>query len=135
MKLKKNKLKVRALGHQGDVCIFEVSDFPEDREAADQQTTNAILAYGEASGHAHQFTDVATQTVFRSKGDQFKKQLFIEPKAPKLTLVHGRARDFEGKEADHDYHNPLTLPGDRKYMTGIVEETDWISRTIRQVID
>lgn len=107
-----------------------ITNFPSDLYQ-DDQCKNAILAYGEASGHAHQFTHPEDAVVYRSK--KYAKVLFLDVKK-RTTVEHGRARDFKGKEADHDYHNPVWLdPG--KYVTGIVEETDWISKQIRRVID
>ncbi len=97
----------------------------------DAQCENAILAYGEASGHAHQFVNQEDVTVFKSK--KFAKVLFLDVKK-RTAIEHGRARDFIGREADHNYHAPVYLdPG--KYVTGIVEETDWITKTTRKVID
>lgn len=97
----------------------------------DAQCKNAILAYGEASGHAHQFVNPDDVQVFRSK--KHAKVLFLDVKK-RTKIEHGLARDFVGREADHDYHSPVWLdPG--QYVTGIVEETDWLTKTIRQVVD
>lgn len=117
------------IGHQGDVCFYKIDDLPKDL-IKDKQTENAILAYGEASGHAHQFDNLEDVEVFKSEKDNL-----IYLKVNKKTSVsHGRARDFVGKEADHDYHNLIWLdPG--LYSTGIVEETDWLSKTVRRVVD
>lgn len=123
---------MKLLGHQGDVCIFESSDWPDDLYQ-DAQAKNAILAYGELSGHAHQFSDPSPEKVVVMKSKSNPKLIYIHVKEPS-ELVHGRARDFVGKEADHDYHNIIALaPG--KYVTGIVEETDWITRNTRRVAD
>lgn len=121
---------MKLLGHQGDVCIFESSDWPKDLYK-DDQVKNAILAYGELSGHAHQFEDLDSVDVWKS--EENPNLIYIHVKKPS-NLVHGRARDFTGKEADHDYHKPVMLqPG--KYVTGIVEETDWVAGSIKRVID
>lgn len=134
-------MELKYLGHQGDVVIMELLDeagFPAGEQSRDTQTQNGILAYGELSGHAHQFTDLEAVDVFRIKDEagtgKFDKLLFIQP-LKDATLVHGRARDFVGKEADHDYHKALTLRTGRRYVTGIVEETDWLTRTIKRVVD
>lgn len=97
----------------------------------DDQAKNAILAYGELTGHAHQFTNLDDVTVFKHRKNA--KILVLDVKK-RAELSHGRARDFKGKEADHDYHKPVFLdPG--RYVTGIVEETDWISKQMRRVRD
>lgn len=128
----KNELgNVKLVGHQGDVCIFEVDNFPTDL-VQDEQSKNAILAYGELSGHAHQFDDVNSVVV--SKSNKYKDVMFIQP-LKDATLSHARARDFVGREADHDYHKPIQLKEGKRYITGIVEETDWIAKTIRKVVD
>jgi hypothetical protein len=49
-------------------------------------------------------------------------------------LEHGLIKGFKGNEADKDYHSMLTLK-EGNYITGIVEETDWLTRTVRRVID
>lgn len=117
------------IGHQGDVCFFKVDKLPTNL-MEDRQTKNAILAYGEASGHAHQFDDPRSVEVFKEPGTNL---IYIHVKNP-ATVSHGRARDFAGTEADHDYHNVIHLsPG--LYATGIVEETDWLTKTTRKVVD
>lgn len=117
------------IGHQGDVCFFKIDRLPPDL-VEDKQTKNAILAYGEASGHAHQFDDLAAVKAFKCP----KSNLIYLDVKKRASISHGRARDFVGREADHDYHKPVYLdPG--LYAAGVVEETDWISKTIRKVVD
>ena len=119
---------MKLLGHQGDIVIFGIEILPKNL-IEDAQTKAGILARGEASGHAHQLDDLDNGQVFKGNNGL----LYVDVKRT-LKIVHGRARDFTGKEGDHDYHNPVTLdPG--LYSIGIVEETDWISKTIRKVID
>lgn len=117
------------IGHQGDVCFFKVEKLPKGL-IEDRQTKNAILAYGEASGHAHQFDDIDSVSVYKEPGTNL---IYLDVKR-RASISHGRARDFVGREADHDYHNLVHLdPG--LYSTGIVEETDWLTKTIRKVVD
>lgn len=124
---------MKLLGHQGDVCIFRVDELPTEGLLVDKQGENGILAYGEASGHAHQFDVLERVEVYKSEKPELQGLRLIRVKDT-VKLVHGRARDFVGKEADHDYHNPIELPPGN-YVTGIVQETDWLTRTIRKVID
>lgn len=120
---------MQLLGHQGDVCFYKVDAIPAG-VIEDKQTTLGILAYGELSGHAHQFDDLESVSVMK---DPKSNLIYIDVKK-RVSVSHGRARDFVGKEADHDYHNVIWLdPG--LYATGIVEETDWLTKTIRRVAD
>lgn len=123
---------VRVVGHQGDVVIMEVDSFPEGDRLKDKQCENAILAYGEATGHAHQFETLEDVEVFKMPA--YPNLMFIDPKR-EARLMHGKARDFIGTEADHDYHNVIVLDPNKKYISGIVEETDWINKVTRQVVD
>jgi hypothetical protein len=120
---------MKLLGYQGDVCFYAVKDLPAGL-IQDKQTANAILAYGEASGHAHQFDELDAVEVFK---DPKTNLIYLNVKR-RASVSHGRARDFVGRESDHDYHNVIFLePG--LYAAGIVEETDWLSKTIRRVVD
>lgn len=126
-------MKLEYKGHQGDVQIFEVvSELPDGKRFQDELTKNNQLALGELSGHNHYFDDSSAVDLYKVEGyDQFT---FIETKKD-ATLIHGLIKGFKGKEADKDYHNEIVLPGNRKYVTSIVEETDWITGQIRRVID
>lgn len=126
--------KVKVVGHQGDLVIMEVDVLPETDLFQDEQCKDGILAFGEGSGHAHQLEYAETAEVYKSKNPAYDGLMFLKPKT-NLKLVHGRARGFEGVEEDNDYHNTIVLDPSKKYITGIVEETDWVSRTIRRVID
>lgn len=120
---------MQLIGFQGDCVFFSVDKLPKGL-IQDKQTKNAILAYGELSGHAHQFDDLEAVEAFK---DPKNSLVYLNVKR-RSAVSHGRARDFVGKEADHDYHNVIWLdPG--LYVTGIVEETDWLSKTIRRVVD
>jgi hypothetical protein len=120
---------MKLIGHQGDVCFFKVEALPQGL-VQDKQTDNAILAYGEGSGHAHQLDDLDAVQVWKEPGTN----LIYLNVLRQTSVSHGRARDFVGREADHDYHKSVTLdPG--LYAAGIIEETDWISKTIRRVVD
>jgi CBS-domain-containing membrane protein len=117
------------IGHQGDVCFYSVKKLPKEL-VQDQQTKLGIFAYGEFSGHAHQLVELDAAEVFK---DPESNLIYLKVNR-RVGIAHGRARDFVGKEADHDYHHVVSLdPG--LYSTGIVEETDWLTKTIRRVVD
>lgn len=125
--------KMEMIGHQGDLVIFSIDDIPEGTKVVDKQCEDKTLAYGELSGHAHQFEANAAVEVFKIPGE-YDGLIFVQPKVDTV-LRHGRDRNFKGKEADLEYHSELLLKGGQNYVTGIVEETDWLTRTVRRVID
>lgn len=125
---------VTCVGHQGDVCIFEIDEFPSGDRAQDDLTKKGQLALGELSGHNHYFEDTTVVDLFKIEDARFTGLTFIQTKKP-AKLIHGLIKGWTGKEADQDYHSEVILEEDKKYMTGIVEETDWATRTVRRVID
>lgn len=125
---------VKCIGHQGDVAIFEIDDFPEGERYQDDLTKKGQLALGELSGHNHAFEDTTAVNLFKVKDPRFQGLTFIETKKP-AKLVHGLIKGWKGKEADQDYHSEVTFTEGKKFATGIVEETDWMTRSIRKVID
>lgn len=124
--------KVELAGHQGDVVIFKVDAFPKGERKQDELTTKGQLALGELSGHNHCFDNTSAVDLF--KLDKFPGLTFIEAKK-NAVLRHGLIKGFKGKEADQDYHSEITLREGEKYITGIVEETDWLTKTVRRVVD
>lgn len=127
--------KVEYKGHQGDVAIFEVDEFPQGTRIQDELTQRHQLALGELSGHNHYFPEGSEAVdLFKMEGEEFKGLSFFETKK-EAELVHGRIIGFKGKEADQDYHNSMFLKPGKKYVTGIIPETDWVTKTIRKVID
>lgn len=127
-------MKVKLLGHQGDVAIYEVDEFPAGKRIKDEQVKEATLAYGEVTGHAHYFETPEVVDLFKVDKSEFNGVCFFEVSV-ECKLIHGRAKNFGGIEPDQDYHNKVVFLPNRKYMTGIFQETDWISKRIRQVID
>lgn len=126
--------KVKMCGHQGDVVIFQIDEFPTGKRYQDALTKNSQLALGELSGHNHAFADPEAVDLFKIEGKEFEGLSFFQTNKP-ATLVHGLIKGFKGKEADKDYHSEITLKENQKYVTGIVVETDWLTKTIRRVID
>lgn len=125
--------KVELAGHQGDVVIFKVDKFPEGVRMQDDLTKNHQLALGELSGHNHYFAEPELVDLFKIEGKEFEGLSFFQVDKP-TNLVHGLIKGFKGIEPDKDYHSEITLK-EGKYITGIVEETDWLTRTVRKVID
>ncbi len=122
------------VGFQGDVIIFQVDEFPEGERTQDELTQKGQLALGELSGHNHAFEDMTAVDLFKIQTPQYEGLTFIRTKKP-AKLVHGLIKGFKGREADQDYHSELILKENTNYITGIVEETDWLTRTVRKVID
>lgn len=124
---------VELVGHQGDVVIFKIDEFPEGTRIQDELTKNHQLALGELSGHNHAFTEPMNVDLFKIDDEKYSGLSFFKVKKPTI-LEHGLIKGFKGKEADQDYHSMLTLK-EGNYITGIVEETDWLTRTVRRVVD
>lgn len=127
-------MKIKLLGHQGDVAIYEIDSFPDAQKVVDSQVKEKTLAYGEVTGHAHYFAEPETVDMFKVDSSEFTGLCFFEVGTDNK-LIHGRARNFTGTEPDQDYHNVINLTPGRKYMTGIFQETDWIAKVSRKVID
>lgn len=125
---------VELIGHQGDVVIFKIDSFPEGKREQDELTKKHQLALGELSGHNHYFEDATAVDLFKINAPEFTGLTFIETKKP-AKLIHGLIRGWKGKEADKDYHSEIVLKEGEKFVTGIVEETDWLTKTIRRVVD
>lgn len=125
--------KVEFKGIQGDVVIFSIDEFPDGERVQDDLTKKHQLALGELSGHNHAFTNPHDVDLFKIKDTKYEGLSFFKVKTP-TTLEHGLIKGFKGNEADKDYHSILTLR-EGNYITGIVEETDWLTRTVRKVID
>lgn len=123
---------VELMGHQGDVVIFRVDSFPAGERKQDALTKNSQLALGELSGHNHYFDDSGAVDLF--KLESHPGLTFIQTKKP-AALIHGLIKGFKGKEADKDYHSEISLKEGEKFVTGIVEETDWLTKTVRRVVD
>lgn len=125
---------VKCVGHQGDVVIFEIDQFPKGQRVQDALTKNSQLALGELSGHNHYFADSTAIDLFKIDDAKFEGLSFFQTNKP-ATLIHGLIKGFKGKEADKDYHSEVTLKEGKKFVTGIVQETDWITKTVRRVVD
>lgn len=125
--------KVELVGHQGDVVIYIIDEFPEGTRVQNELTAKGQLALGELSGHNHAFADMTHIDLFRIDTQELEGLSFFQVDKP-TNLVHGLIKGFKGKEADQDYHSEITLK-EGKYITGIVEETDWLTKTVRKVID
>jgi len=125
-------MKMKLLGHQGDVCIFEVDEFPTGTKIENKQTEDKVIAYGELSGHCHAFAE--PENVELKMLEEYPGMCLIEP-LKETNLEHGRIKGWVGDEVDTWYHKPVTFKPGKKYITGIVEETDWITRQMRRVID
>lgn len=126
--------KVTCIGHQGDVCIFEIDEFPNGKRVQDDLTKKHQLALGELSGHNHYFRDPEAVDLFKIQEPKFEGLSFFQTNKPAV-LVHGVIKGYTGREADQDYHAETTIKEGKKYVAGIVKETDWLTKTVRRVID
>lgn len=69
---------------QGDVLLVEVDDIPEEA-TAEPRTGRIVLAWGEATGHAHAIHDRDART-FTHDGERF---LLTKSKAQLIHEEHG----------------------------------------------
>lgn len=124
--------KVEFVGHQGDVAIFKVDEFPAGSRQQDELTQNCQLALGELSGHNHYMDNANAVDMF--KVSDFPGITCVNVKED-VKMVHGLIKGFKGREADKEYHSEIQFKKGDKIITGIVEETDWLTKTVRKVID
>ena len=124
---------------QGDVVMFQVNDEAfknivgntndENRvEYQGDQPTNAILAFGEATGHKHQINmaDMVKDAGVTLHMDRFRTAGVDVPKAFE---VHNETVTIE-----HEEHNAIDIPPG-KYVVRIVREFDHIAGRSRYVAD
>ena len=116
---------------QGDVYLFRIDAFPKGERHQDSLTKNCQLALGELSHHNHYFEDALAVDLFKSNG--FDGLTFVDVKSD-CKLLHGLERGYHGPTTDNDYHSEIIIKTGQ-YVTGIVQETDWLTKTIRRVID
>src|ERR1700722_12370062 len=100
--------KVEMQGHQGDVVIFQIDEFPKGNRVQDELTKKHQLALGELSGHNHAFAEPEAVDLFKIEGKEFEGLSFFQVNRP-TNLVHGLIKGFKGREADQDYHSEITL--------------------------
>lgn len=115
---RKSSRKEKTVKHlqQGDVCL-EVSPIPG---GASKRTgaNSAVLAEGEATGHAHRVQPIGKATV---ETYEFGQRLFLRIMAGDCRVIH-------------EEHGPITVPaGD--YEIGRVLEYDYDAEEARQVQD
>jgi hypothetical protein len=95
---------------QGDVLLIPIERFPEGAN----KKMDGIVAYGEITGHCHQFLDMNAATVFTVGSEQYVD--IVEP-----TILN------------HEEHAPQTIPKG-KYQVLIKQELDLVN-AIHQVRD
>lgn len=123
------------LGHQGDVKFIRVEEFSKGEIIRDEQTKKGILAFGEATGHAHQIVEADLPHVdfFKIRQPDGTETLGLYVKAP-IRIDHSKERGWKGEEPDQDYHSPAFLePG--KYEAGIVQQFDPFLKVNERVVD
>jgi len=98
------------LYRQGDILLKPISQFPSNIF----KKKDLIIAYGEITGHTHQFTDPNLVSVY-----ELNQQLFVEIE--------------DTSELVHDEHNTLLIP-QGKYEVIRQREVD-LSEEIRKVMD
>lgn len=99
---------------QGDVILKRVESLPRGILEVKRKNQAAVLAEGEATGHAHRIFDV--DAIFYEKDGKFY-------------LKNDKAVTIK-----HEEHKPVTIePG--IWEVGQVREKDWLSGMTRPVAD
>jgi hypothetical protein len=84
-------LKEDSMYRQGDVLVVPVTGIPDDATEGARDKGRIVLAYGEATGHAHAIADPEAE-VLEARGSRY---LRIGAKGASLT---------------HEEHGPIALP-------------------------
>ena len=94
---------------QGDIVLKTINEIPKN-----VKKKNLILAYGEATGHMHQFLDANLVTVY-----ELNQQQFVE--------------GFQESNLVHNEHGTLQIP---QGIYEVVQQREKdLTEEIRQVID
>jgi len=97
---------------QGDVFIVRIRAIPKKAEAVPRQDGRIVLAYGEATGHAHAVLDEDVRLL--AMGDR----RFLEVASPATVR--------------HEEHAPVALPAGRYE---VVRQREYAPEEIRNVAD
>jgi hypothetical protein len=76
---------------QGDVLVIPVNAIPSDAAPGSRDRARIILAYGEATGHAHAIADPEAE--------------LLEARGNRYLRVGGK-----GASLTHEEHGPIALP-------------------------
>lgn len=121
---------------QGDLILRKIAALPEGLTLAEDK----ILAYGEATGHAHMFAGESAQRVLKYKdsigtraveNDGFYSGQYIVVDAL-ADLTHGK-HTREGRVSESDHISIQVPPG--IYRVDLVSEFDYDSMEARAVVD
>lgn len=97
---------------QGDIILKPTANIPPDA----METKETVLAYGEATGHAH-----------RIKGDA--KIYQTSPVSAKAWI-----KSLTGFEVEHEEHETIQFPAGT-YEFYRQKEYDWVEEAVRYVTD
>ncbi|MGE4259243.1 MAG: hypothetical protein AB7F19_07865 [Candidatus Babeliales bacterium] len=99
---------------QGDVLIMSIDAIDEEVKVAELDQGRVVLAYGEATGHAHAIKD-DNATLLRASNDNLYLRVVKSP----VALVH-------------EEHNKINIPpGDYR----IIHQREYHPEEIRRVAD
>ena len=135
---------------QGDVLIIEKENDDEWKKASESQYRkthikrngddgNVVLAFGEVTGHSHQFkpeemlNDGSDKLLsyhdINSKYSEGGSSDVIEDEAKAIQVLAD-----EGMTLYHEEHAPITVPPGR-YRVKIVQQFDHMTQTVSRVWD
>ena len=112
-------MKTRETYRQGDVLIRRVDEIPTGLEAVPRDDGRLVLAYGEATGHAHVVEGPAELFREDDRDELERRFLRVEAEAGQALVVH-------------DEHDAIELPpGDYE----VVGQREYTPEEIRRVAD
>ena len=100
---------------QGDVLVVRIDDVPDDATAVPRDAGRLVLAYGEATGHAHAVVSDEAELVTTEHADD----LFLRVYGDEVELLH-------------EEHDTVRLPrGDYR----VVRQREYTPQRVRHVAD
>jgi hypothetical protein len=113
------KKKVKLI-RQGDLLFIpsKLPEWIEESELREHKRKGAVLAEGEATGHAHKLADPKTAEIFDLGG----QGMYLRVGENGVSIVH-------------EEHGPVTLEPKTTYEVHRAREFDYLAQVSRQVRD
>lgn len=103
---------------QGDILIVRIGELPEGVRPLPRDRGRIVLAYGEATGHAHAIADPGADLLAGST-DTNVEERFLQIVSASVTLAH-------------EEHAPITLP---RGSYRVVRQREYTPDAVRPVED
>src|SRR5262245_17263322 len=102
--------QTRQMYRQGDVLLVPVDELPEDAKEQERDRGRIVLAYGEATGHAHAIADDGAQLfeAVEERGSFRRSERFLRLVKPSALR--------------HEEHAPIVV---REGVYRVVRQREW----------